>query len=68
MRINQSVIETMAPEHQMYIHKLLEYIEGSTVDVKALVVYGSSINHTRYNSSDVDCYIYTDDSKCHTRC
>ena len=31
MRINQSVIETMAPEHQMYIHKLLEYIEGSTV-------------------------------------
>lgn len=66
MRINQSVIETMAPEHQMYIHKLLEYIEGSTVDVKALVVYGSSINHTRYHSSDVDCYIYTDDPKGHT--
>lgn len=50
----------------MYIHKLLEHIEESTVDVKALVVYGSSINHTRYPSSDVDCYIYTDDPKGHS--
>lgn len=63
MRVNQEVIATMDQNHQIYIGRLLEYVENSEIKVETLVVYGSAINHTRYNSSDVDCYIYINDPK-----
>lgn len=65
MRTNQTIIATMNPVHQAYIIKLLEYVESSEIEVKALVVYGSSVNHTHHQASDVDVYIFSDDPKRH---
>lgn len=66
MRINQHIISSMKQDHQDYVYRVLQHIERSDVDVKALVLYGSSVNQTTYPTSDVDGYIYSDDPKGNT--